>query len=183
VSVRIRNEGHEDVIAIEAVTAAAFLEAPHTSHAEQFIVAALRAAGALSVSLVAEAEGAIVGHVAVSPVTISDGAPGWFGLGPISVLPAWQGRGVGSALMRAALEALREMGAAGCVVVGEPAFYGRFGFRAEAGLVLPEVPAEYFQAVEFGPNLPQGIVSYHDAFNAQGVRTSVARGLSGVSLP
>lgn len=99
---QIRNETQEDVFAIEAVTTAAFLNAPHTSHTEQFIVAALRAAGALSVSLVAEAEGAIVGHVAVSPVTISDGTPDWYGLGPISVLPAWQGQGVGSALMRAA---------------------------------------------------------------------------------
>jgi putative acetyltransferase len=168
VSVRIRNEADEDVLAIEAVTAAAFLEAPHTSHTEQFIVAALRAAGALSVSLVAEAEGAVVGHVAVSPVTISDGTPDWYGLGPISVLPAWQGRGVGSALMRAALEALRELGAAGCVVVGEPAFYGRFGFRAEPSLVLPDIPPEYFQAISFGgANLLCGVVSYHEAFDAQ----------------
>ncbi len=79
-SVRIRNEAHEDVPAIEAVTPAAYQNAPHTSHTEQFIVAALRAAGALSVSLVAEAEGLVVGHVAVSPVTISDGTPDWYGL-------------------------------------------------------------------------------------------------------
>jgi putative acetyltransferase len=105
--------------------------------------------------------------VAVSPVTISDGAIGWYGLGPISVLPAWQGRGVGAALMRAALEALREMGAAGCVVLGEPAYYGRFGFKAEAGLVLPEIPPEYFQAIAFKIPMPAGIVSYHGAFNAQ----------------
>ena len=167
-SVRIRNETPDDVAAIDAVTVAAFQNAPHTSHTEQFIVAALRAAGALTVSLVAEAEGAVVGHVAVSPVTISDGTPNWYGLGPISVLPAWQGRSVGSALMRAALEALRESGAAGCVVVGEPAFYGRFGFRAEAGLVLPDIPPEYFQAVAFGNrDVPQGIVAYDNAFNAQ----------------
>jgi putative acetyltransferase len=169
VSVRIRNEAHEDVLAIEAVTVAAFLEAPHTSHTEQFIVAALRAARALSVSLVAEAEGAVVGQVAVSPVTISDGTPDWYGLGPISVLPAWQGRGVGSALMGAALEALREMGAAGCVVVGELAFYGRFGFKAEPSLVFPDIPPEYFQAVAFGEaTVPCGRVAYHDAFDAQG---------------
>ena len=165
---RIRQETPDDVAAIEVVTVAAFLEAPHTSHTEQVIVAALRAAGALSVSLVAEAEGAVVGHVAVSPVAISDGTPGWFGLGPISVLPAWQGRGIGSALMRAALEALRELGAAGCVVVGKPAFYGRFGFRAEPGLVLPDVPPEFFMMAVLGSNSPRGIVSYHDAFRVQG---------------
>lgn len=165
---KIRSETPSDAAAIEAVTAAAFLEAPHTSHTEQFIVAALRAAGALSVSLVAEAEGNVVGHVAVSPVTISDGTIGWYGLGPISVLPAWQGRGVGSELMRAALSALREMGAAGCVVLGEPAYYGRFGFKAEPGLVLPDIPPEYFQAISFGgANLPCGVVNYQDAFEAQ----------------
>ena len=168
-ALKIRPETPGDAAAIEEVTAAAFLEAPHTSHTEQFIVAALRAAGALSVSLVAEAEVDVVGHVAVSPVTISDGTIGWYGLGPISVLPAWQGRGVGSALMRAALEALREMGAAGCVVLGEPAYYGRFGFRAEPGLMLPDIPPEYFQAIAFGEaTVPRGRVAYHDGFNAQG---------------
>ena len=165
---RIRPETVSDLTAIEAVIVAAFLEAPHTSHTEQFIVAALRAAGALSVSLVAEAEGNVVGHVAVSPVTISDGTLGWYGLGPISVLPAWQGRGVGSALMRAALEALRERGAAGGVVLGEPVYYGRFGFKAEPGLVLPDIPPEYFQAVLLcGAILPRGSVTYHQAFSAE----------------
>lgn len=163
----VRSETVEDVALIEAVTAAAFLEAPHTSHTEQFIVSGLRAAGALSVSLVAEVDGEVAGHVALSPVTISDGTPGWFGLGPISVSPAWQGQGVGSALMHAALEKLRTMGAAGCVVVGEPAYYGRFGFRAEAGLALPGIPPEYFQALAFGgAALPSGVVAYHEAFNA-----------------
>lgn len=102
-------------------------------------------------------------------MTISDGAAGWFGLGPISVLPAWQRQGVGSALMRAALEALRELGAVGCVVVGEPAYYGRFGFQAEPGLVYPEVPQEYFMAIPFDETpVPQGDVAYHAGFHAQG---------------
>lgn len=165
----VRPERSNDAAAIEALIAAAFLDAPHTSHTEPLIVAALRAAGALTVSLVAETEGVLVGHIAVSPVTISDGTLGWYGLGPISVLPAWQGRGVGSALMRAALEALRELGAAGCVVLGEPAYYGRFGFKAEPGLVLPDIPPEYFQAIAFGEaTVPRGRVAYHDGFNAQG---------------
>lgn len=166
---RIRNETLGDAATIEAVTAAAFLEAPHTDHTEQFIVATLRAAGALSVSLVAEIDGAVIGHVAVSPVTISDGAVGWFGLGPISVLPACQRQGVGSALMRAALEALRELGAAGCVVVGEPAYYGRFGFKAESGLAYPEIPPEYFMALAIDRSeMPKGVVTYHNAFGVQG---------------
>lgn len=163
-NVEIRNETAADVSVIDAVTIAAFLDAPHTSHTEQLIVEGLRKAGQLNVSLVAEVEGQIVGHVAVSPVSISDGAGGWFGLGPISVLPEYQRRGVGSGLMREALTALQRQGAAGCVVLGEPEYYGRFGFRADADLVLPGVPTEYFQAVAFGAARARGVVSYHVAF-------------------
>jgi putative acetyltransferase len=166
-SVEIRNEMATDVDAIDAVTTAAFRAAPHTDHTEQFIVKALRKVGKLTVSLVAEADGEVVGHVAVSPVSISDGTSDWHGLGPISVLPAYQGQGIGSRLMREALSALRERGASGCVVLGEPGFYGRFGFRAEPGLVLPNVPPEYFQAVSFGAAMPCGNVSYDESFNAR----------------
>ncbi|WP_256327264.1 GNAT family N-acetyltransferase [Variovorax sp. EL159] len=165
----IREERAGDAAAIECVTVAAFADAAHTSHTEQFIVNALRRAGQLTVSLVAQVgeDEEIVGHVAVSPVSISpSGAVGWYGLGPISVVPGRQGQGVGAALMKAALERLRQAGAAGCVVLGEPAYYGRFGFVARPGLVLPGVPAEYFQAVCFGGAWPEGDVQYHDAFNA-----------------
>jgi len=163
----IRNETSADVSAIEALTIAAFLNAPHTGHTEQFIVSALRKAGKLTLSLLADANGTIIGHVAVSPVSISDGAAGWFGLGPISVTPEHQGRGVGSRLMREALRILGERGAAGCVLLGEPEFYGRFGFRADPTLILLDVPAEYFQAISFDSSRPHGVVSYHGAFNAK----------------
>jgi putative acetyltransferase len=162
--IEIRKETAADVAAIEAVTVAAFLHAPHTSHTEQLIVEALREAGQLTVSLVADAEGIVVGHVAISPISISDGAIGWYGLGPISVAPEYQRRGIGSRLMREALRVLREHGAAGCVVLGEPRYYGRFGFRVDPDLSLPDVPPEYFQAISFGASHPQGIVSYHSAF-------------------
>jgi putative acetyltransferase len=165
--VEIRPEAAADVPAIAAVTAAAFLNAPHASHTEQFIVGALRNAGKLAISLVADCEGRVIGHVAASPVSISDGTPGWFGLGPISVVPEQQRRGVGSRLMREALRMLRETGAAGCVVLGEPEYYGRFGFRAEPALILPGAPPEFFQAVSFGNSLPHGTVRYHGAFTAQ----------------
>jgi len=164
---KIRPETPVDIPAIHALTEAAFLHAPHTAHTEQFIVAALRKTGALSMSLVAEEDGGIVGHVALSPVSISDGATGWFGLGPISVTPSRQRQGTGSRLMNEVLQRLKEMGASGCVLVGDPAFYSRFGFKPEAGLVLPEVPPEYFQALSFGQALPQGIVEFHQAFAAQ----------------
>ena len=166
-NIEIRNETAADVPVIEAVTSAAFLNAPHTSHTEQFIVNALRRAGKLTISLVADVEATVVGHVAVSPVSISSGALGWFGLGPISVMPEHQRRGVGSRLMREALRILREQGAAGCVLLGEPEYYSRFGFQADPNLILPEVPAEYFQAIAFGSGRPHGIVSYHEAFSAQ----------------
>ncbi len=162
----IRPETPADVDGIHALTAAAFATAEHSSHTEQFIVDALRARGELSVSLLAVHEERLLGHVAVSPVSVSDGSSGWYGLGPISVLPERQGQGIGAALMRAAIEALRQQHARGCVLLGEPAYYARFGFRAEPGLVLPGVPAEYFQALCLQPPLAQGEVRYSRAFEA-----------------
>jgi putative acetyltransferase len=149
------------------VTASAFLDAPHTSHTEQYIVNALRRAGKLAISLVAEADGIVIGHVAISPVSISDGTSGWFGLGPISVLPQHQRRGVGSQLIREGLRILRDRGASGCVVLGEPGYYSRFGFQADPNLVLPGVPSEYFQTVAFDSSRPRGTVTYHEAFSAK----------------
>lgn len=164
----IRNESSTDDAAIHALTIAAFHDAPHAAHTEQFIVRALRKAGALSISLVADHGGEVVGHVALSPVQISDGSEGWYGLGPISVKPELQKRGIGSLLMQAAIDVLRKRGAAGCVLVGDPAYYSRFGFKPEPRLVLPEVPPEYFQALTLGPSLPTGVVTFHEAFMAQG---------------
>jgi putative acetyltransferase len=160
----IRGETPADERSIEAVTKAAFLNAARASHTEQYIVDALRRAGKLAMSLVATADGVVIGHVALSPVSISDGAEGWFGLGPLSVSPQYQRQGVGSRLMCEALRQLLDQGAAGCVVLGEPAYYGRFGFRADDDLILPGVPPEYFQVVAFGPSKARGSVTYHEAF-------------------
>ncbi|MGE6333424.1 GNAT family N-acetyltransferase [Stenotrophomonas sp. NPDC077659] len=162
----LRAEAPDDVSDIHAVAAAAFRTAAHSSHTEHYIVDALRARGELSVSRVAVQDGQVIGHVAVSPVAISDGSEGWFGLGPLSVAPQWQGQGIGSGLMRAALDALRGLGARGCVVLGEPDYYGRFGFRSEPGLVLPGVPPEYFQALRLEGPMAHGEVSYSPAFEA-----------------
>lgn len=165
-SIAIRRERADDIPAIARLTEAAFANAEHSSHTEQFIVAALRRSGQLAVSLVAVEGAEVLGHVAVSPVRISSGATGWYGLGPISVWPARQGRGIGSQLMRAALDELRALGANGCVLLGEPGYYGRFGFRAEPRLVLPGVPPEYFQALSLRGEPPTGEVHYHTAFEA-----------------
>src|SRR5580698_3590632 len=166
-NMKIRLETSDDSLSIEVVTVSAFLDAPHTSHTEQHIVNALRKAGKLALSLVAESAGSVVGHLAISPVSVSDGASGWFGLGPISVTPEHQRRGIGSRLMREALSILRGQGAAGCVVLGEPGYYRRFGFQADQNLVLPGVPPEYFQAISLNSSRPHGTVSYHEAFNAR----------------
>ena len=165
-SMNIRKEQPEDIQAIHDVTVAAFLNAPHTDHTEQFIVKALRDSGVLSISIVAEEKGVVVGHVAVSPVTVSDGAEGWYGLGPISVLPDNQGKSIGSQLMKAAIDELNNIGAKGCVLLGDPGFYQRFGFEPKDGLILPDVPPEYFQALLLLGDLPQGVVTYHESFSA-----------------
>lgn len=169
-SLRIRPETPADILAIDTVTITAFLHAPHTSHTEQHIVTALRHAGALSVSLVAEQDGAIIGHIALSPVHISDGTKNWYGLGPISVLPTHQKNGIGAALMNESLSALRELGAQGCVLLGDPGYYRRFGFAPVPGLTLDGVPPEYFMALPLGTQTshqtPQGRVTYHAAFGA-----------------
>lgn len=99
----IRSETAADIDAITEVTVAAFQTLEISNRTEQFIVAALRAAGALTLSLVAELDGRVVGHVAFSPVTILDGTPDWYGLGPVSVLPACQRQGIGKALIREGL--------------------------------------------------------------------------------
>lgn len=164
--ISIRNERSTDATAVEAVIIAAFRSATHSSGTEQAIVRALRESGQFVISLVAEEESRLVGHVAVSPVTITSGAPGWYGLGPVSVAPEQQGKGIGTLLVTGALSRLRALGAAGCVVLGEPGYYSRFGFISEPGLVLPGVAGAFFQAILFSGALPAGQVKYHPAFEA-----------------
>lgn len=167
-SLTIRQELPSDIPLIHALTKAAFLNAPHAAHTEHFIVDALREARALSISLVAEDDGVIVGHVAVSPVSISSGASGWYGLGPIAVSPDRQRQGIGSKLMRSALQELEGNGASGCVLVGDPAYYSKFGFEHQDSLIYPDLPSEYFQVIAFSHPLPQGVVAFHQAFGAKG---------------
>lgn len=162
----IRSERTSDVDAIDAVTREAFAHQPYSNQTEHFIVRALRSAHALTVSLVAEAAGFVIGHVAASPVQVAGTFQGWFGLGPVSVASALQRQGVGSALVRAALSELQANGAAGCVLLGNPAFYRRFGFVQNSSLVLPGVPPEHFMCLAWLTPAPSGEVSYHAAFNA-----------------
>lgn len=164
----IRPETSADIEAISGVTRAAFETLEISEHTEAFIIEALRAAKALTLSLVAELDGRVVGHVAFSPVTISDGTRDWYGLGPVSVLPEYQRQGIGEALIREGLARLKALGARGCCLVGHPAYYRRFGFENIRGLVLEGVPEEVFFALPFDGHAPQGTVEFHDGFKANG---------------
>lgn len=166
--VLIRSETSADVIAIAEVTVAAFKTLAISNHTEQFIIAALRAAKALTVSLIAEVDGRVVGHIAFSPVTISDGSPNWYGLGPVSVLPERQRRGIGSALIREGISRLKDRGARGCCLVGHPVYYRRFGFQNIKGLFHEGVPEKVFFALSLDDHIPQGIVEFHVGFKADG---------------
>ncbi|KAJ5671286.1 acyl-CoA N-acyltransferase [Penicillium longicatenatum] len=170
-SIRIRPETINDESAIEELTLAAFMNAEHSNHNEQVIVSDLREANQLSISLVAEEEPlkSIVGHVAVSPVAVSDGSENWDGLGPISVLPQHQGNSIGSLLVHRAMVELQVRHAAGCVVLGNPNYYTRFGFKPEPSLQLLGVPQEYFTAFTWRKPTPTGTVSYHNAFETTAI--------------
>ncbi|WP_242222921.1 GNAT family N-acetyltransferase [Shinella zoogloeoides] len=160
----VRPEREGDIDAIRMLTETAFRTAPHADGTEHLIIDRLRAAGVLTLSLVAEADGTIVGHVAFSPVSLSDGSRGWYGLGPISVDPSRQGEGIGGKLIGEGLERLKALGATGCVLLGDPAYYSRFGFKPDPRLTLDGVPPEYFMRVAFSPVYGAGSVSYHPGF-------------------
>jgi putative acetyltransferase len=166
--VKLRPEQPGDESAISAVTEAAFTGHPHSDGSEVGIVERLRGAGALTISLVAEDAGQIVGHAAFSPVTIADGTTGWFGLGPVSVQPGRQREGIGSALIRAGLEQLRQAGAAGCVVLGDPAYYGRFGYsHGRAAGFESEYQCDALQALAWGEAPETGGLVYPSAFSTE----------------
>ncbi|PTD21134.1 GNAT family N-acetyltransferase [Sphingomonas fennica] len=163
----IRKEQPQDHAAIARITADAFAGVDHSDGTEPAIISALRDAGALALSLVAvDDDGRIAGHAAFSPVTIDGREGGWFGLGPVAVRPDRQRAGIGGALIRAGLEELRRQGAGGCVVLGEPAYYRRFGFERDEALYYDGAPAAYFMRIAFADPAPEGRVEYHPGFGA-----------------
>jgi putative acetyltransferase len=162
----IRPENPTDIPAIRSLVRAAFRDAPYSDSNEANIVDALRIGSVLTDSLVAEAEGKIVGHVAFSPVTVNSQEVGWFGLGPLAVLAERRRRGIGAALIEGGLKRLKDLGARGCVVLGDPVYYRRFGFESDPGLRFANVPSEYFQRLVIDGEPPRGIVNYHPAFSA-----------------
>jgi putative acetyltransferase len=165
-AITIRAERSGDEATIHRLTEAAFRDMPFSEGDEQHLVDALRRDGDLALSLVAEDATRIVGHIAFSRVTISDGTPEWYDLGPVSVWPELHRQGIGSALIEHGIATLRQGGAAGIVLLGSPDYYVRFGFRHEPQLRYPGPPPEYFQCLVLTGDLPEGEVTYAPAFRA-----------------
>ncbi len=164
----IRNETISDIEAISKVTIDAFQNLAISNHTEQFIINALRDANVLTISLVAEEDGKVVGHIAFSPIAISDGSLNWYGLGPISVLPKYQKQGIGKSLILKGLSLLKDMGGQGCALVGDPNYYKRFGFKNIPDLIHEGIPQEVFLVLPFDNKIPQGTVVFHKGFLANG---------------
>lgn len=161
----LRAETRADVDAIKTLTSEAFRHQPHSNQTEAAIIEGLREAGALTLSLVAHYAQRIIGQISVSAVNVSGGAQGWFGIGPLSVAPDFQGQGVGTDLVWQTLRTMRQRGAAGCVVLGEPAYYGRFGFRSTPALSLDGAPPGCFLVRPYERVVPLGTVQFHSAFD------------------
>jgi len=153
------------VVAISELTTSAFDGTPHGSGTEALIIERLRAARALTMSLVAIEDNQLVGHLACSPVAITPHHEGWFGLGPVSVRPDRQRLGIGQVLIRAGLEDLERLGAAGCVLLGDPVYYCRFGFASDPALTYRGRRSRYFQRLSLRGSPAVGDVSFHRSFD------------------
>ncbi len=160
----VRPETEKDLAAIQSINVAAFADHPFSHQTEHLIVNALRDAGALTLSLVAEDAGEVVGHIAFSPALIDGNDLKWFTLGPIAVAPNRQRQGIGSRLVETGIETLRRLGANGCLLVGDPAYYLRFGFRHSQSLSVEHVPPEYFMCLPLAGEIPHGAVEHHPGF-------------------
>lgn len=161
----IRPERPDDTEAIRLVTYEAFKGMPFADGDEHELVGALRDSGALAVSLVADLDGRIIGHIAISPATSGDGLSGWYALGPVSVLPERQRLGVGSTLITEAMLQLEADGAMGCILTGDPDYYTRFGFEPAPEFAPADEPAEYFMIKIISTGVPQGRFRFHEAFH------------------
>ena len=158
----IRDEGPADIPAIGRVITDAMRLLAQATGTEARIVEKLRAAEALTLSLVAEEDGAVIGYLAASAAWIG-AQDGWGLIGPLAVTPLRRHQGIGGALMTEAIRRLRA-GCRGAALVGDPAYYGRFGFRAFPGLIVPGVPPEVVQALPFDDASPCGELTHHPAF-------------------
>ncbi len=166
VTIRAERPGDEDII--HELTQAAFAPMSYSSGTEGAIIRALRANGELALSLVAEEDGEIIGHVAFSPVTIGGHYDDWFGLGPISVRADKQRKGIGHALIREGIHQLKALGAKGCALVGDQAVYKGVGFVSDGQLTYEGVPDIYVQHLTLSGHAPQGVLTFSPAFAVKG---------------
>ncbi|MDH5736684.1 MAG: N-acetyltransferase [Gammaproteobacteria bacterium] len=162
--IEIREEEKKDIPDIRKVTALAFKDKPYADGDEQDVIDRLRDAKALSLSLVAIENGNVVGQITFSPTKNSDGSIPWFGLGPVSVLPSHQGLGIGAYLINTGLKRIRDFGALGCILTGNPDYYKKFGFVLSPDNAPKEEPIEYFMINLFNEVKTDGIFSFHEAF-------------------
>ena len=163
--VAIRDERPEDIGAIYDLTKRAFAPMPFAGGNEQDLINIVRDAGALSISLVAVFDSNIVGHVAFTPAMAADNSPGWFGLGPVAVEPKFQRKGIGRQLINEGLRKLLDWNAAGCIVLGDPNYYQRFGFRPSPALTPAGQPPEYFMMLSLTALQPNAVVDFHPLFS------------------
>jgi putative acetyltransferase len=162
--VLIRTEQPGDAEAIHTLTVAAFQTVPYGDGSEGRIIDSLRASGALALSLVAEEAGVILGQVTFSPVTIEGREGSWLCLGPVAVVPARKHQGIGGALIHKGLARIAAEGCELCVLLGSPAYYGRFGFVHDPALTCDDGQPEAFQRLVLKGEAPRGKVAFHTAF-------------------
>lgn len=164
--IAIRPERPDDYAAIRAVERDAFGRKD-----EADLVDKLRAAAAVTLSLVAEMDDHIVGHILFSPMTLNGKPAPVVALGPVAVTPVHQNTGIGGALIRAGLERCREMGNDICILLGHPGYYPRFGFVAAAAHGLTNnlhVSGDPFMVAELVTGTLvriHGEVAFHPAFD------------------
>jgi putative acetyltransferase len=163
----IREECPGDVEIIHELTEVAFRSMAFSDGSEPRIIRSLRDSGDLALSLVAEKDGAVAGHVAFSPVAIEGVDGDWFGLGPISVWPDLQRRGIGKALVKKGLETLRQRGARGCALIGDPNVYSRMGFESDGSLSYGDLDRRYVQRIVFSGSAPRGTLKFAPAFQPE----------------
>lgn len=158
----IRDEIAGDGPAISQLVTESFLMLAQSTGTEAGIVETLRADEALALSLVAEDDGVTIGYLAASAARIGI-EDGWRLIGPLAVVPSRHRQGIGTALMAEAIRRFRA-NSRGAVVVGDPGYYGRFGFRTFPSLWLAGVPREFVQALVFDGTEPRGELIHHPAF-------------------
>lgn len=160
----IRPEAPGDEAAIHDITKRAFVGRPHSDGDEAEVIDRLRGDGDLALSLVAVSAGTVIGQVSFSTARLSNGETGWYVLGPIAVVPERQGEGVGRALIAAGESAVRDLGAKGMTVLGDPQIYGRFGFVRDTPMRQEDELGTYLQVKTFGPAIPDTTITYARAF-------------------